>query len=192
MLFSRQSEVQNWKFENPRWRPPGASFIWLLLPWKIIRHHVVSLIESTKKAVICTKFQVNRMNCVESRRGDPIDHPPPPRLCVTIFSSRLLGLRSCEMQIKRFRVTFRKTSWILALKSQPFKSYAKKISWGVCECVSRGRGGARLDRVNPRSLEGGSNWSPSIFLALNFCSLTDCQKLGHNCSLFVNTSFDTN
>ena len=33
---------------------------------------------------------------------------------------------------------------------------------------------------------------PSIFLALNFCSLTDCQKLWHNCSLFVNISFDTN
>ena len=33
---------------------------------------------------------------------------------------------------------------------------------------------------------------PSIFLTLNFCSLTDCQKLWHNCSLFVNTSFDTN
>ena len=32
---------------------------------------------------------------------------------------------------------------------------------------------------------------PAIFLALNFCSLTDCQKLWHNCSLFVNTSFDT-
>ena len=33
---------------------------------------------------------------------------------------------------------------------------------------------------------------PSIFLVLNFCSLTDCQKVWHNCSLFVNTSFDTN
>ena len=33
---------------------------------------------------------------------------------------------------------------------------------------------------------------PSIFLALIFCSLLDCQKLWHNCSLFVNTSFDTN
>ena len=32
----------------------------------------------------------------------------------------------------------------------------------------------------------------TIFLALNFCSLTDCQKLWHNCFLFVNTSFDTN
>ena len=39
---------------------------------------------------------------------------------------------------------------------------------------------------------GGEIDPPSIFLALNFCSLTDCQKLWHNCSLFVNTSFDTN
>ena len=28
------------------------------------------------------------------------------------------------------------------------------------------------------------------FLALNFCSLTNYQKLWHNCSLFVKTSFD--
>ena len=39
---------------------------------------------------------------------------------------------------------------------------------------------------------GGQIDPPSIFLALNFCSLTDCQKLWHNCSLFVNTSFDIN
>ena len=34
--------------------------------------------------------------------------------------------------------------------------------------------------------------SPSIFLALKFYSSTDWQKLWHNCSLFVNASFDTN
>ena len=45
------------------------------------------------KLVICTKFQVNRMNCVESRRGGgPID--PPSRLRITIFSRRLLGLKT--------------------------------------------------------------------------------------------------
>ena len=33
---------------------------------------------------------------------------------------------------------------------------------------------------------------PSIFLVLNFYSLTDYQKLWHNCSLFVKTSFDPN
>ena len=43
------------------------------------------------------------------------------------------------------------------------------------------------------ALGGGVKLTPpSIFLALNFCSLTDCQKLWYNCSLFVNTSFDTN
>ena len=48
-------------------------------------------------------------------------------------------------------------------------------------------------RFNPRSLERGGDQiaPPSIFLALNFCSLIDCQKLWYNCSLFVNTSFDT-
>ena len=39
---------------------------------------------------------------------------------------------------------------------------------------------------------GGQIDPPSIFLALNLCSLTDCQKLWHNFSLFVNTSFDIN
>ena len=43
-----------------------------------------------------------------------------------------------------------------------------------------GGGGIKIDPFN------------SIFLALNFCSLIDCHKLWYNCSLFVNTSFDTN
>ena len=47
------------------------------------------------------------------------------------------------------------------------------------EALKGGGGGRQID-------------PPSIFLALNFCSLTDSQKLWHNCSLFVNTSFDTN
>ena len=42
------------------------------------------------------------------------------------------------------------------------------------------------------ALRGQIDPPPSIFLALNFYSLTDSQKLWHNCSLFVNTSFDTN
>ena len=33
---------------------------------------------------------------------------------------------------------------------------------------------------------------PSIFLALNFCCLTDCQKIWYSCSLLVTTSFDSN
>ena len=41
--------------------------------------------------------------------------------------------------------------------------------------------------------EGGNQSDPpSIFFALNFCSLTEYQKLWHNCSLFVKTSFDSN
>ena len=48
------------------------------------------------KLAICTKFQVNQTNCVESRRGAPID--PPSRLRVTIFSRRLLGLRIIDQE----------------------------------------------------------------------------------------------
>ena len=39
---------------------------------------------------------------------------------------------------------------------------------------------------------GGVNLTTSIFLVLNFCSLTDYQNLWHNCSLFVKTSFNPN
>ena len=54
--------------------------------------------------------------------------------------------------------------------------------------------------LTPKRREGGggggggdqSDSPHSIFLALNFCSLTDYQKLWHNCSLFVKTSFDPN
>ena len=41
-------------------------------------------------------------------------------------------------------------------------------------------------------LRGQIDPSPSIFLALNLCCSIDYQKLWYNCSLFVNTSFDTN
>ena len=48
--------------------------------------------------------------------------------------------------------------------------------------------------INPRRHKGGGGQSdpPSIFLALNFCSLADYQKLWHNCSLFAKTFFDPN
>ena len=44
--------------------------------------------------VYVPNFIVNRMNCVESRRGGagPID--PPSSVRVTIFSSRLQGLKT--------------------------------------------------------------------------------------------------
>ena len=51
------------------------------------------------------------------------------------------------------------------------------------------------DLINPRRHKrrgGGQSDTPSIFLALNLCSLTDYQKLWHNCSLLVKTSFDPN
>ena len=49
--------------------------------------------------------------------------------------------------------------------------------------------------INPGRHGGGGvvNLTPLDFLALNFCSLTDYQKLWHNCSLLiVIISFDPN
>ena len=48
------------------------------------------------------------------------------------------------------------------------------------------------DTLTLEALRGGQIDPPSIFLALNFCSLTDYQKIWYDCFLFVNTSFDTN
>ena len=72
------------------------------------------------KLVICTKFQVNQMNCVESRRGGgPID-PPPSRLRVTIFSRQLLGLILHEMMYITMRAeVFHLREW--------FKRYLKIV-----------------------------------------------------------------
>ena len=66
-------------------------------------------------------------------------------------------------------------------------------------CVFLGKRSSHFVRalLTLEALRGGGGGQidpppPSIFLALNFCFLTDCQKLWHNCSLFGNTSFDTN
>ena len=47
-------------------------------------------------------------------------------------------------------------------------------------------------RFNPKRHEGGEGVQsdPLDFLALNFCSLTDYQKLWQHCSLFIKTSFN--
>ena len=53
----------------------------------------------------------------------------------------------------------------------------------------------KLSVFNPRRHRGGDHSDPPpllVFLALNFCSCTNYQKLWHNCSLFDKTSFDPN
>ena len=85
MLFSRQSEVQKWKFEQNL----KISKSKMAAACDVIYLNIVAM-ETNKtprgcaslkvqmKLAICTKFQVNQMNCVESRRGGgPIDPPPP-------------------------------------------------------------------------------------------------------------------
>ena len=71
-------------------------------------------------------------------------------------------------------------AWAPAQNSAVFRQWITNIL--ILE-TSRGGG--------VRGLEGQIDF-PSIFLALNFCSLTNCQKLWYSCALFVNTSFDTN
>ena len=69
------------------------------------------------KLVICTKFHVNRINCVESRRGrDPIDLPPPKASCNYFFfeASRVTHIlnydvcmwRDTELRLTSFAVAF--------------------------------------------------------------------------------------
>ena len=85
MLFSRQFEVQKWKFEQNLkiWKSKMAT------TWRIYLTIVVMETNKTPrgftqlkvqmKFAISTKFQVNRMNCVESgRAGRGSDGPLPP------------------------------------------------------------------------------------------------------------------
>ena len=80
------------------------------------------------KLVICTKFQVNRMNFVESRRGGPIAPPPLSRLPVTIFSRRLLGLKERNWNGKE-------------IEQLITSNEIRKMSLGhlLCELCERGR-----------------------------------------------------
>ena len=84
------------------------------------------------KLVICTKFQVNRMNCVESRRGVRLTPPPTPsRLRVAIFSSRVLGLtvyQFFEKPKKMILITKKKGKKLRKVESVGFViDFLKKI-----------------------------------------------------------------
>ena len=63
------------------------------------------------------------MNCVKSRRGSPIDPPPPPLgLRETSFSSRLLGLNLIKNCLSgRFQF----------VSIDRFQSVARKVTFGV-------------------------------------------------------------
>ena len=47
------------------------------------------------KLAICTKFQVNRMNCVESRRGG-VRLTPPSMLIVSFFFYKASRVNLCK------------------------------------------------------------------------------------------------
>ena len=59
---------------------------------------------------------------------------------------------------------------------------------------SRGKIGTtrNLSYPTPLTAEALGGGGGGDFMALHFFSLTNCQKLWHNCFLFKNTSFDTN
>ena len=99
MLFSVNLRYKSknlnkiWKTKNPRWRPPVTSFIWLLLPWKLIRHHVVSLNWKNKWSLLYLPNFKSIGWIVSKVKGGGGIRLTPPRPRVTIFSSRLLGLK---------------------------------------------------------------------------------------------------
>ena len=87
------------------------------------------------KLIICAKYHVNQMTCVESRRG-PIDPPPPLSVCVhvtIIFFSRLLGLRSSNQVLYNF------TKSILSLKGAS-QSSCSNLLYVICEHLASGNG----------------------------------------------------
>ena len=98
MLFSRQSEVEKWKFERNRkiWKSKMAAACDItyltLLPWKPIRHHVVSLNWKYKWSLLYVPNFKSIGWIVSKVEGGGGSDWPPSRLRVTIFSRRLLGL----------------------------------------------------------------------------------------------------
>ena len=73
-----------WKFENPRWQPPVPSFIWLLLPWKPIRYHVVLLNWKNKRSLLyVTNFKL--IGWIVSKVEGGVRLTPLSRLRVTFF-----------------------------------------------------------------------------------------------------------
>ena len=91
-MYKSENLNKIWKFKNPRWRPPVTSFIWLVLPWKPIKHHVVPLNWKYKWSLLYVPSFKSIEWIVSKVEGGGVRLTPPSRLCVTIFSSRLLGL----------------------------------------------------------------------------------------------------
>ena len=91
-------------------------------------------------------------------------------------------LRSCDVDGSG---DIARSEWLEGFK---FRGWCNKVTASIC-------GVSVAYSANPRSLEGRGgqiDLPATIILALNFCSLNDCQELRHNRSLFANTPFDTN
>ena len=128
-MYKSENLNKIWKCENPRWRPPVTSFIWLLLPWKPIRHHVVSLNWKYKWSLLYVpNFKSIGWIVSKVEGGGGSDWPPldQSRLRVTIFSRRLLGLKDDFINIWTLsRRQININAWHLGSGLQ-FKSFYKK------------------------------------------------------------------
>ena len=103
VILKYKSEKLNkiWKFKNPRWQPPLTSFFDYCCHGNQLCTTWFRLIESTNED--CYMYQVSCQSDELCRKKEsPIDptRPLPPRLRVTIFSSRLLGLTNAKSRGK--------------------------------------------------------------------------------------------
>ena len=69
----------------------------------------------------------------------------------------------------------------------------KLRNWNINKYIYKNKIRLTLEALRGGGGGGGHSGSPPQgFLALNFCCLTDWQKLWCHCSMLVNTSFDAN
>ena len=95
LRYKSENVNKIWKFKNPRWRPPVTSFIWLLLPWKPIRNHVVTLNWKSKWSLLYVP-NFKSIGWIVSKvegGGDPID--PPPKTSCNYFFFEASGVKFC-------------------------------------------------------------------------------------------------
>ena len=101
MLFSVNLRYKNenlnkiWKFKNPRWRPPVTSFIWVLLPWKPIIHHVISFNWKNKWSLLYVP-NFKSIGWIVSKVEGGSDWPPPLKASCNYFFFEASKVKNCR------------------------------------------------------------------------------------------------